>query len=101
MLHFGPPLEFAGQLAEAIQAGYPTLKIFTTNILPSRSGRMIDFGDIWEAFQELAKEGGLCVIHAEDNYILLHTYCNLRRDGRVCYRPLVYVHNGLSEDFSC
>jgi dihydropyrimidinase len=32
MLHTEPPPEFAGQLAEAIQAGYPTLKIFTTNI---------------------------------------------------------------------
>ena len=46
MLHSEPPPEFSSQLAEAIQAGYPTLKIFTTNILPSRSGRMIDFGDI-------------------------------------------------------
>jgi len=61
MLHSEPPPEFSEQLAEAIQAGYPTLKIFTTNILPSRSGRMIDFGDIWEAFQVLAKEGGLGV----------------------------------------
>src|ERR1700736_1517280 len=34
MLHSEPPPEFSGQLAEAIQAGYPTLKIFTTNILP-------------------------------------------------------------------
>src|SRR6266540_5191155 len=33
MLHSEPPPEFAGELAEAIQAGYPTLKIFTTNIL--------------------------------------------------------------------
>ena len=64
MLHSEPPPEFSGQLAEALQAGYPTLKIFTTNILPSRTGRMIDFGDIWEAFQVLAKEGGLGVIHA-------------------------------------
>ena len=38
MLHSEPPPEFAGQLAEAIEAGYPTLKIFTTNILPSRTG---------------------------------------------------------------
>jgi hypothetical protein len=36
MLHSEPPPEFSSQLDEAIQAGYPTLKIFTTNILPSR-----------------------------------------------------------------
>src|SRR5215813_13026631 len=83
MLHSEPPPQFADQLAEAIQAGYPTLKIFTTNILPSRSGRMIDFGDIWEAFQILAREGGLGVIHAEDNDIVMHMYAKLIREGRV------------------
>jgi dihydropyrimidinase len=42
---------------------------------------MIDFGDIWEAFQVLAKSGGLGVIHAEDNDIVI-TYCD--RDQRAC-----------------
>jgi len=98
MLHSEPPPEFAGQLAEAIQAGYPTLKIFTTNILPSRSGRMVDFGDIWEAFKVLAKEGGLGVIHAEDNDIVMHMYAKLIREGRVGYEHLAEVHNQLSED---
>jgi dihydropyrimidinase len=100
MLHSEPPPEFSGQLAEAIQAGYPTLKIFTTNILPSRSGRMIDFGDIWEAFQVLAKEGGLGVIHAEDNDIVMHMYAKLIREGRVGFEHLAEVHNRLSEDLS-
>ena len=100
MLHSEPPPEFANQLAEAIQAGYPTLKIFTTNILPSRSGRMIDFGDIWEAFQVLAKEGGHGVIHAEDNDIVMHMYAKLVREGRVGFENLAEVHNQLSEDLS-
>ncbi len=100
MLHSEPPPEFAGQLAEAIQAGYPTLKIFTTNILPSRSGRMIDFGDIWEAFQVLAREGGLGVIHAEDNDIVMHMYAKLIREGRVGFEHLAEVHSQLSEDLS-
>ena len=100
MLHSEPPPEFTGQLAEAIQAGYPTLKIFTTNILPSRTGRMIDFGDIWEAFQVLAKEGGLGVIHAEDNDIVMHMYAKLVREGRVDFQHLAEVHNQLSEDLS-
>jgi dihydropyrimidinase len=100
MLHTEPPPEFSGQLAEAIQAGYPTLKIFTTNILPARTGRMIDFGDIWEAFQVLAREGGLGVIHAEDNDIVMHMYAKLIREGRVGFEHLAEVHNQLSEDLS-
>src|SRR6516225_1598962 len=100
MLHSEPPPEFAAELAEAIQAGYPTLKIFTTNILPSRTGRMIDFGDIWEAFGVLAREGGLGVIHAEDNDIVMHMYAKLIREGRVAFEHLADVHNALSEDLS-
>jgi dihydropyrimidinase len=100
MLHSEPPPRFAGELAEAIEAGYPTLKIFTTNILPSRTGRMIDFGDIWEAFQVLAKSGGLGVIHAEDNDIVMHMYAKLIREGRVGFENLAEVHNRLSEDLS-
>ncbi len=100
MLHSEPPPQFSGQLAEAIQAGYPTLKIFTTNILPSRQGRMIDFGDIWEAFQVLARQGGLGVIHAEDNDIVMHMYAKLIREGRVGFENLAEVHNQLSEDLS-
>ena len=100
MLHSEPPHTFGGQLAEAIQAGYPTLKIFTTNILPSRSGRMIDFGDIWEAFQALARNGGLGVIHAEDNDIVMHMYAKLIREGRVGFEHLAEAHNQLSEDLS-
>jgi dihydropyrimidinase len=100
MLHSEPPPEFSGQLAEAIQAGYPTLKIFTTNIRPAGSGRMIDFGDIWEAFQVLAKHGGLGVIHAEDNDIVMHMYAKLIRENRVSFHNLAEVHNQLSEDLS-
>ncbi|MEZ5850355.1 MAG: amidohydrolase family protein [Hyphomicrobiaceae bacterium] len=100
MLHTDPPPEFAGQLAEAIQAGYPTLKIFTTNILPTRQGRMIDFGDIWEAFQVLARNGGLGVIHAEDNDIVMHMYAKLIREGRTGFENLSLAHNQLSEDLS-
>src|ERR1041385_5312870 len=100
MLHSEPPPEFSGQLAEAIQAGYPTLKIFTTNIRPAGSGRMIDFGDIWEAFQVLATNGGLGVIHAEDNDIVMHMYAKLIRENRVSFHNLAEVHNQLSEDLS-
>src|SRR4051794_18095229 len=100
MVYSEPPPEFGGELAEAIQAGYPTLKIFTTNILPARSGRMIDFGDIWEAFQVLAKEGGLGVIHAEDNDIVMHMYARLIREGHGACEHLADGQNARSEDLS-
>src|SRR5262249_37684778 len=92
-----PPTQFA-ELREAIQAGYPTIKIFTTNIWPHRTGRMVDFGDIWEAFKVLAMEGGLGVIHAEDNDIVMHMYAKLIRECRTGFEILAEVPISLSGD---
>ena len=94
------PLDLPGQIGEAIQAGFPTVKIFTTDITPSRKGRMVDFGDIWEIFQVLAANKGLGVIHSEDNDIVMHMYAKLIREGRTGFEHLAEVHNTLSEDVS-
>ena len=94
------PLDLPGQIGEAIQAGYPTVKIFTTDITPSRKGRMVDFGDIWEIFQVLAANKGLGVIHSEDNDIVMHMYGKLIREGRTGFENMAEVHNTLSEDVS-
>jgi dihydropyrimidinase len=94
------PVELFGQLAEAIQAGFSTVKIFTTDITPSRKGRMVDFGDIWEVFQVLKAHGGLGVIHSEDNDIVMHMYGKLIREGRTGFANMAEVHNTLSEDIS-
>jgi dihydropyrimidinase len=94
------PPEIFGQLAEAVRAGYPTVKIFTTDITPSRRGRMVDFGDIWEVFKVVAAEKGLCVMHGEDNDIVMHMYDKLFREGRTGFEHMAEVHNAMSEELS-
>jgi dihydropyrimidinase len=94
------PIDLPAQVAEAIQAGFPTVKIFTTDITPSRKGRMVDFGDIWEIFKVLAANQGLGVIHSEDNDIVMHMYAKLIREDRTAFEHLAEVHNTLSEDVS-
>jgi dihydropyrimidinase len=94
------PPEIYPQIAEVIRAGYPTIKIFTTDITPSRRGRMVDFGDIWEVYQTVAREGGMCVMHGEDNDVVMHMYDKLFREGRTGFEHLAEVHNALSEDLS-
>ena len=94
------PPEIFGQLGEALRAGYPTVKIFTTDITPSRRGRMVDFGDIWEVFKVVAAERGMCVMHGEDNDIVMHMYDKLIREGRTGFENMAEVHNAMSEDLS-
>jgi dihydropyrimidinase len=92
--------EILPQLTEAVEAGHPSVKIFTTDITPSRKGRMVDFGDIWEVLKVLAKAGGIAAIHAEDNDIVMHMYEKLMREDRTGFENMAEVHNTLSEDLS-
>jgi dihydropyrimidinase len=94
------PPEIFDQIGAALRAGYPTVKIFTTDITPSRRGRMVDFGDIWEVFNVVAREGGMCVMHGEDNDIVMHMYEKFIREGRVGFEHMAEVHNAMSEDMS-
>src|SRR6202795_4183737 len=45
MSNTAPPHRVMGELGEAIEAGYPSVKIFMTNISPLRNIRMLDLGD--------------------------------------------------------
>ncbi|HJU15768.1 MAG TPA: amidohydrolase family protein [Stellaceae bacterium] len=100
MVRGKPPLALLGALPEAIQAGYASVKMFTTDIRPNRQGRMVQFGDIWEVLKVVAKAGGIAAIHAEDNDIVMHMYEKLIREDRVGFENMAEVHNTLSEDLS-
>ncbi|MFP6749107.1 MAG: amidohydrolase family protein [Alphaproteobacteria bacterium] len=100
MLQGAIPPEILPQIGEAIQEGYPSIKIFTTDITPSRKGRKITHGHIWEVFKVLKKEGGIAAIHAEDDEIVMHMYDVLQREGRTGFENLAEVHNTMSEDLS-
>jgi dihydropyrimidinase len=92
--------ELLPQLAEAVAAGHPSVKIFTTDITPSRKGRMVDFGDIWEVLKVLAQAGGIAAIHAEDNDLVMHMYEKLTREDRTGFENMAEVHTTLSEDLA-
>jgi dihydropyrimidinase len=100
MLLGAPPPEVLDQIEETVQAGFPSFKMFTTDITPSRRGRRVLYGHIWEALRRLAKGGGIAAIHAEDDDIVMYMYEKLAREGRVGFEHLAEVHNTLSEDLS-
>src|SRR5207248_41511 len=82
-----------GQLAEAIQEGVASFKIFTTfNEL------RVPYGHLWAVFAEVAKHGGIMAVHAEDDDIVNYMTDTLIREGRDQGENLHLVHNNLSED---
>ncbi|MBI3968305.1 MAG: dihydropyrimidinase, partial [Chloroflexi bacterium] len=64
------PWEIFDQIPETIAAGFPSFKIFMTNIWPHVTGRMVKLGHIWEVLQRTSRHGGIVAIHAEDDDIV-------------------------------
>ncbi len=100
LLRGGFQLAVLDQLPEAIAAGFPTVKLFTTDVIPHRRGLKVHYGEIWELLQRTAAHGGLALIHGEDDDIVAHMYAKLIREGRVGFEHMPEVHNTLSEDLA-
>ena len=88
------------QIPEIIQAGYPSIKIYTTNVMPGGTGRMMKFGHIWDLMKTVSRHGGILAVHAEDDDIVMYMYDKLLSENRIGFKNISEVHNSLSEDLS-
>ena len=82
MLQGAVPPDVIEQIPEAIQAGFPSIKIFTTDVRPIGKGRMIRIGHLWAIMETAARHGGILAIHAEDDDLVMYMYERLEREGR-------------------
>ena len=88
------------QIPEAIEAGFPSFKVFTTDILPPHPKRpafRLDFGRIQLAMEQVARHGGLMVVHGEDDELVQFNYERFRAEGRLDGANMHLVHTKLSE----
>jgi dihydropyrimidinase len=92
--------EILGEIPALVRAGYPTIKMFTTDITPGRMAHLTHFGHIWEVLKILAREGGLALIHAEDNDLVMHMYEKLIAEDKTGFEYLAEAHTVLSEELS-
>src|SRR5213594_3848744 len=100
MLQGAVPPDVIDQLPEAIQAGFTSIKIFTTDVRPIGKGRMIRLGHLWAIMETAAKHGGILAIHAEDDDLVMYMYERLEREGRTDIAHMPLVHSIMSEDIA-
>lgn len=100
LIHGEIPPQIIEEMPEMIRAGFPTIKMYTTDGRPSRPDWKLNFGDIWEVLQVLGRHGGLACIHSEDDDLVMHMYRKLTSQGSVEFTRMAEVHSVLSEDIS-
>lgn len=92
------------ELPAAIAAGYPSFKVFTTNVFPHDPiggvPLKIDFGSLKEVLEINLIHGGIASVHSEDEELVQHMYRRLAEDDRMEYVNMPEVHSSLSEDLS-
>jgi dihydropyrimidinase len=100
MLQGAVPPEIIEQMPETISGGFPSFKIFTTDVRPTGKGRMIRMGHLWAIMESAAKHGGVLAIHAEDDDLVMYMYERLEREKRTDIQHMPLVHSIMSEDIS-
>src|SRR5690349_2378058 len=80
----GTPIEAFDQIPEVVQAGIPSFKVFTCDVLPPtppRRSYKLDFGRIGLLMEKVSSNGGIVVVHAEDDDLVQFNYERFTEEG--------------------
>ena len=97
------PANILGQLGEAVEDGFSTVKIFTTNIrppTPDREPRMVRMGHLHDLMEQVQRLGAMLLVHSEDDDMVQHMYRKLAEEERTEWWNMHLVHSNESEDVS-
>ena len=87
-------------LARAVEAGTPTLKVFTTDVTSAQHGIRMDNGSIRELMNRFGRLGGLTMVHAEDDDLIRYGEARLKALGQERLRNVDQVHTNLGEELA-
>ena len=97
------PANVLGQLGEAVEDGFATVKIFTTNVRPAASAgepRLVRMGHLHDLMERVQRLGAMLLVHSEDDDMVQHMYEKLAQEERTEWWNMHLVHSNESEDVS-
>ncbi len=99
----GASIEHIRQIPEIIEMGFPSFKIFTTSIRPPSSqmgNNKTDFGRLAEIMEQIAANGGVLLVHSEDDDMVHFNYDHAKERGQWDWWHMHEIHTNISEDVS-
>lgn len=94
------PASILEEIPSIVRAGYPSFKMFTTNVFAGRKGRRVHWGSMLDVFRALAPVGGMAAIHCEDDDLVVHAYEQHLAAGDTHFTKMPDVHTDLSEELA-
>ena len=94
------PDRILDEIPSIVEAGYPSFKMFTTNVFSGRKGRRVHWGSMLDVFRVLAPVGGMAAIHCEDDELVVHAYERHIAAGDTHFTKMPDVHTDLSEELA-
>ena len=95
-----PPPELIANIGPALRAGAGVFKVFTTDVTTEQHGVRIPDGPLADVMAELSVHGGMLMVHAEQDDLVLHMEAKLAAAGSDQWHNLHLVHSSLSEELS-
>ena len=92
---------------ELLNAGFPSIKIFTTDIRPSDGtprtltpiGK-IDAGRLEDVMSQIARHGGVLAVHGEDDELVMYNYLLAQQRGLWDWHNVHMIHSKTVEDLA-
>ena len=92
---------------ELLDAGFPSIKIFTTDIRPAE-GRgntltpvgKIDAGRLDDVMGQIARHGGVLAVHGEDDELVMYNYLLAQQRGYWDWYNVHLIHSKTVEDLA-
>jgi dihydropyrimidinase len=101
------PPDVIARYHELIKAGFPSVKIFTTDIRPPEARQSsltpiarIDTGRLEHLMQQIARHGGVLAVHGEDDELVMYNYLLAQQRGQWDWYNVHLVHSKLVEELA-
>ena len=92
---------------ELIDAGFPSVKIFTTDIRPEEGRQFsltaigkIDAGRLEDVMSQIARHGGVLAVHGEDDELVMYNYLLAQQRGQWDWHNVHLIHSKTVEDLA-
>jgi dihydropyrimidinase len=94
------PPDVIARYHELVEAGFPSVKIFTTDIRPPEGRQTsltpigkIDTGRLEDLMQQVARHGGVLAVHGEDDELVMYNYLLAQQRGQWDWYNVHLIHS--------